>query len=274
MARVHHAFKPRHLLFGVVGLIVLLALAAPLLPLPHPNAIDLDNRLAGLGSAGHPLGTDFLGRDMLARLLDGTRTSLRVAFIATLIACTVGSGLGILAGFFGGRTDASIMRSIDLLMAFPYLIFALALVAVLGSGLQSALIAIAVVNIPFFARTVRGVTVGLRTAQYIEAASVMGQPARHIIIRHVLPNVTPTLIITFTTTFAWMLLETAGLSFLGLGAQPPQADLGTMLADGRKLMLVYPHIALLPGLLIFLIAAALNLFGDALRDRLDPREEG
>lgn len=252
-------------------LIASLAICAPILPLPHPNASDLQARLLPMFSPGHPLGTDLLGRDILSRLIWGTRVSILVALAATLIAAVCGSTIGIVAGYFGKWADSILMRGIDMLMAFPYLILALAIVAVLGPGLFNALLAIAVVNIPFFARTTRGVTLGIAKRPFIDAARVGGQNNRSILLREVLPNVLPTIVITLSTTLGWMILETAGLSFLGLGARPPNADLGSMLADGRTLMLIAPHVALLPGVVILLLVVALNLVGDGLRDALDPR---
>ncbi|MFH1497001.1 MAG: dipeptide/oligopeptide/nickel ABC transporter permease/ATP-binding protein [Verrucomicrobiota bacterium] len=259
------------LCIGILATAAVLALAAPWLPLPDPAVTQLDQRLLPWFSDGHLLGTDLLGRDQLARLLAGLRLSLAAALAATLLALTVGSILGIVAGYKGGRTDGVIMRGIDFLMAFPYLILALAIVATLGPGLLNGLAAIAIVNIPFFARTTRGVTVGLAHQSFVEAARLSGRTHFGILRHEILPNVLPTIIVTGSTTFGWMLLETAGLSFLGLGAQAPQADLGSLLADGRQLMLVAPGVALLPGLIILILVLALNLLGDHLRDRLDPR---
>ena len=256
---------------AVAGTIIAVSLAAPLLPLPDPAATDLAGRLALPGSDGHPLGTDLLGRDILARLVWGTRTSLAVAFGATLVAATAGTLLGLVAGYARGRTDWVLMRGVDLLMAFPYLLLALAIVAALGPGLGNALAAIAIVNIPFFARTVRGATLGVAGRGFVDAARVGGRHPLGILFGHIFPNVLPVVIVTMTTTLGWMILETAGLSFLGLGAQPPQADLGSMLGDGRLLLLVKPHLALLPAAVIFALVAGLNLAGDGLRDALDPR---
>ena len=259
---------------AVIAVLVLLALAAPWLPIADPNASQLDQRLLPPLHPDAFLGTDTLGRDIFSRLIWGLRVSLLVAIAATLVAAVIGSSIGILAGYARSWFDQLAMRGIDLLMAFPYLILALAIVAILGPGLINALLAIAIVNIPFFARTARGITLGLTREPFIEAARMGGQNHLSVLFREVLPNVFPTLLITSTTTLGWMILETAGLSFLGLGAQPPTADLGSMLADGRKLMLVHPHVALLPGLLIFVLVLGLNLLGDGLRDRLDPRLRG
>jgi peptide/nickel transport system permease protein len=258
-----------------VGLIILLAvillvLAAPLLNLPDPDITKLEERLLGIGSSGHPLGTDQLGRDILSRLIWGTRVSLAVGVSATAIAAIIGSLVGIISAFYGGWLDNTLMRGIDMLMAFPYMLLALAIVAVLGPGLFNALIAISIVNIPFFARNVRGATVGLVRLEYVDAARLSGMNDFKILSAELLPNVLPVIFITISTTVGWMILETAGLSFLGLGAQPPQADLGSMLGEGRKLILTAPHVATLPGLVILVLVIGINLVGDGLRDVLDP----
>lgn len=255
----------------VAGMIVLVSLAAPLLPLPDPAATNLSGRLALPGAEGHLLGTDLLGRDILARLVWGTRTSLAVGFGATLVAATAGTLLGLVAAYVRGSTDWLLMRAVDVLMAFPYLLLALAIVAVLGPGLGNALAAIAIVNIPFFARTVRGATLAVSQQGFVDASRVNGRGPMGILFGHILPHVLPIIVVTMTTTMGWMILETAGLSFLGLGAQPPQADLGSMLGDGRLLLLVKPHLALLPGVVIFVLVVSFNLVGDGLRDALDPR---
>ena len=261
---------------AVAGLAVLVtlvaaALAAPILPLPDPDATMLDARLLPPLSAGHLLGTDHLGRDLLARLLWGARLSLAVAVVATLLSAAVGSSIGIVAGYYGGWVDTVMMRGIDTLMAFPYMLLALAIVAVLGPGLMNALIAVGIVNIPFFARTVRGATVGQAGRPYVDAARLSGFSDLRILAAEVLPNVLPTIVVTIAATVGWMILETAGLSFLGLGAQPPQADLGSMLGEGRKLFIVAPHVAAVPGLAILLLVMGINLVADGVRDALDPR---
>ncbi|MDX1607163.1 MAG: dipeptide/oligopeptide/nickel ABC transporter permease/ATP-binding protein, partial [Candidatus Competibacterales bacterium] len=255
----------------IVVLMCLIALAAPLLPLADPNATRLDARLIPPFSEGYLLGTDHLGRDILSRLIWGARVSLAVGLVATAVAAVFGSLIGIVAGFYGRWLDNVLMRGIDMLMAFPYMLLALAIVAVLGPGLLNALFAIAIVNIPFFARSVRGVTVGLVRREYIDAARLGGFSDPRILFSEILPNVLPVIIITISTTIGWMILETAGLSFLGLGAQPPQADLGSMLGEGRKLIVTAPHVATIPGLVILVLVIGINLLGDGLRDVLDPR---
>ena len=219
----------------------------------------------------HLLGTDHLGRDLLSRLLHGTRLSLAIGIAAALIAATIGSAIGIIAGYFGGRTDNIIMRGVDMLMAFPYILLALAIVAALGPGLMNALIAVAAVNVPFFARNIRGITVGLAGREFIDAARLAGMGHSRIILTELLPNVLPVIVIAMSTTVGWMILETAGLSFLGLGSQPPQADLGSMLGEARSAMISHPHTSIVPGIMIFLIVMSINLLGDGVRDALDPR---
>ncbi|UES44382.1 dipeptide/oligopeptide/nickel ABC transporter permease/ATP-binding protein [Roseibium aggregatum] len=255
----------------VLVLICLIALAAPILPLANPDVTAPADRLLPVLTEGHLLGTDHLGRDILSRLIWGTRISLAVGLSATIIAAFFGSLLGLVAGYAGGRTDTLIMRGIDMVMAFPYILLALAIVAVLGPGLLNALYAIALVNIPFFARNIRGITLGLSRREFVDAARLSGKSPVQILLLEILPNVLPVIVITMSTTVGWMILETAGLSFLGLGAQPPQADLGSMLGEGRKILFTAPHVSIIPGLMIFALVMSINLFGDGVRDILDPR---
>ena len=259
--------------FGLVVILAVIALVlvTPWLPLADPDVTELANRLHQPFSEGHFLGTDQLGRDLLSRLLWGTRVSLAVGIAATLVAAFFGSLIGLVAGYFGGRLDGSLMRGIDMLMAFPYILLALAIVAALGPGLMNALYAIAIVNIPFFARNVRGVVVTLRNREFVDAARLSGKGDARILVSEVLPNVLPVIVITMSTTVGWMILETAGLSFLGLGAQPPTADLGSILGEGRSLIINAPHVASLAGLVIFILVMSINLLGDGVRDALDPR---
>jgi peptide/nickel transport system permease protein len=255
----------------VLGIIVVLALLTPLLPLHPPNEINTANRFLRPLSEGYLLGTDHLGRDLLSRLLWGTRLSLAVGFAAALFAGLIGAAIGVMAGFYGGRTDNVTMRGIDMLMAFPYILLALAIVAVLGPGLFNALIAVAVVNIPFFARNIRGVTVGIAHREFVDAARLAGIGNTRILLTEIVPNIVPVVVIAMSTTIGWMILETAGLSFLGLGSQPPQADLGSMLGEARAAMITAPHTSIVPGAMILLIVMSVNLLGDGIRDALDPR---
>ncbi len=261
---------------AVAGLVVLVivvttALLAPVMPLADPAAQVRSDRLLPIGSEGHLLGTDHLGRDLLSRLIWGARTSLSVGVLATLIAALIGSLIGLVAGFAGRRVDSVLMRGIDVLMAFPYLLLAIGLVAVLGPGLINAMIAISVVNIPFFARAVRGTTISLVSAEYVDAARALAFSPTRILFREVLPNVLPVIIVTMSTTVGWMITETAGLSFLGLGAQPPTSDWGAMLGAGRDFITRAPHVMIVPGTAIFVVVISLNFLGDGLRDALDPR---
>ncbi|MGH1426138.1 MAG: dipeptide/oligopeptide/nickel ABC transporter permease/ATP-binding protein [Pseudooceanicola sp.] len=259
--------------FGGValGIVVILALLTPILPLQEPNVTNTANRFVKPFSAGHWLGTDHLGRDLLSRLLYGTRLSLAVGFAAAIFAATIGATIGIVAGYFGGRTDNVIMRFVDMLMAFPYILLALAIVAALGPGLTNALIAVAAVNVPFFARNIRGVTVGIAHKEFVDAARLAGLSDTRIILTEILPNVVPVIVIAMSTTIGWMILETAGLSFLGLGSQPPQADLGSMLGEARSALITNPHTSVVPGVMILIIVMGINLLGDGVRDALDPR---
>ncbi len=255
----------------VLLLLIVVCLAAPFLPLADPDLTDPANRLKRPFSEGALLGTDHLGRDLLSRLIWGTQLSLAVGFGAATIAALVGSAMGIVAGFYGGRTDGLIMRGVDMLMAFPYILLALAIVAILGPGLLNALYAVAVVNIPFFARNIRGATVAVAHREFVDAARLCGESRLKIVCSEILPNVLPVIVVATSTTIGWMILETAGLSFLGLGSQPPQADLGSMLGEGRKLLITAPHASIVPGVMIFLIVMSVNLLGDGIRDALDPR---
>ncbi|MCY4349783.1 MAG: dipeptide/oligopeptide/nickel ABC transporter permease/ATP-binding protein [Thiotrichales bacterium] len=255
------------MLLAVLGV----ALLAPALPLAHPDLTSPADRLKPPFSDGAILGTDHLGRDLLSRLVWGTRLSLAVGVAAALLAAIVGSAIGIVAGYLGGRADHLMMRGVDMLMAFPYILLALAIVAVLGPGLLNALYAVAVVNIPFFARNIRGATVAIAHREFVDAARLTGMSGLRIIGSEILPNVMPVIVIAMSTTVGWMILETAGLSFLGLGSQPPQADLGSMLGEGRKLLITAPHASVVPGVMIFVIVMSVNLLGDGVRDALDPR---
>lgn len=258
----------------IVLAIVVLALAAPILPLQDPIKPSFGQRLAPPFTAGHLLGTDQLGRDLLSRLIWGARVSLAVGVFSALLACTVGSLVGLLSGFLSGVTDAVLMRVIDVMLAFPYVLLAIALVAALGPGLINAMIAIAVVNISFYARNIRGNVISVRGQPYIDAARASGASQWRLVRQHVFPNVVPALLVLLSLNVGWMITETAGLSFLGLGAQPPQADWGSMLGDGRQFITVAYHVATIPGLAIMALVLALNTMGDTLRDLLDPRIRG
>lgn len=255
----------------IFGFIVIVALLAPVLPLPDPDITDQPNRLLLPLTDGHLLGTDHLGRDILSRLIWGTQISLLVGISATALAAVFGSLIGLVAGYARGLTDGILMRFIDMLMAFPYILLAIAIVAALGPGLLNALYAISIVNIPFFARNIRGVTVSIRNREFVDAARLSGKGHIAILFTEVLPNVLPVIVITMSTTVGWMILETAGLSFLGLGAQPPTSDLGSMLGQARAQLFTAPHASVIPGVMILILVMSINLLGDGVRDVLDPR---
>jgi peptide/nickel transport system permease protein len=248
-----------------------LALAAPWLPLLDPDAVDTVKRLGPPLTPGHPLGTDEFGRDLLARLVWGARVSLLAGVGTAAAAMLIGVGLGILGGFYTGWIENLVMRLTDILMAFPYILLAIAIVAGLGPGLRNAMIAIAIVGFPIYTRLVRGIVLSLREREFVEAARALGANDAVVLGRHVLPHLLSPVIVAFSLDVGAKILATAGLSFLGLGTQPPTADWGSMLATGRQFVILSPHVVLLPGLAIFVIVLALNLVGDALRDLLDPR---
>jgi peptide/nickel transport system permease protein len=261
---------------AVLGLVLVTGLAlaavlAPLLTSHDPNEVDTTRRLARPLTSGHPLGTDEFGRDMTARLLHGARISLAVGLAATALAALAGTLCGLVAGLGGGWIDHAIMRSIDTLMAFPYFLLAIAIIAALGPGLVNGMIAVAVVNIPFYGRIVRGTVLAVRETEYVQAARALGVSELGLAIRHVLRNCLAPIIVAVTLNVGGMITALAGLSFLGLGVQPPVSDWGSMLASSRQYINVAPHTAALPGLAIFLAVLGFNLLGDGLRDALDPR---
>jgi peptide/nickel transport system permease protein len=267
-------FRRSHAAVFGLGLVVALtlgALLAPMLTRHDPNEVDTARRLARPLSPGHPLGTDEFGRDLLSRLLHGARTSLVVGLAATALAAAAGSICGLLAGFVGRWVDQVVMRSIDTLMAFPYFLLAIAIIATLGPGLVNGMVAVAIVNIPFYGRIVRATVLAVKQTEYVEAARALGVSELRLSLTHVLRNCLAPLIVAVTLNVGGMITALAGLSFLGLGVQPPTSDWGSMLSSSRQYMNVAPHVAALPGLAIFLAVLGFNLLGDGLRDALDPR---
>ena len=261
---------------AVLGALVLLlavaaAVLAPNLPLADPDIVDTPNRLRPPLTDGHPLGTDEFGRDLLSRLVWGARVSLLAGVGTAALAMLVGVLLGVLGGYYTGWVEAIVMRLTDVLMAFPYILLAIAIVAGLGPGLRNAMVAIAIVGFPLYTRLVRGVVLSVKQLEFVEAARALGSADRTILVRHVVPQFVSPVLVTFSLDVGAKILATAGLSFLGLGTQPPTADWGSMLATGRQFVILSPHVVLLPGLAIFVIVFAVNLVGDALRDALDPR---
>jgi peptide/nickel transport system permease protein len=242
---------------------------------PHdPLKTNLGMRLKPPGTPGYLLGTDELGRDVLSRLLYGARPSIGVGFAAVGVAMLIGVPIGLLAGYFGGLLDTVVSRIVDVLLAFPYVLLAIAIVAALGPGLFNAMLAVGIAGVPYYVRIVRASALALRDQEFIQASRALGAGHGRILFRHVLPNALSSLIVAATLDVGWMITAAAGLSFLGLGAQPPQPEWGVMLSDGRQYVGVAPHLALVPGFAIFSVVLALNLVGDGLRDALDPRLRG
>ncbi|QTN00329.1 ABC transporter permease subunit [Sediminibacillus dalangtanensis] len=254
----------------IILLLLVVAAMAPVVATHDPTDQQLlDRYLAPSGD--HWLGTDELGRDIYSRIVYGTRISIQIGLIAVGISAVIGILLGGIAGYFGRWVDQVIMRVIDILMAFPSILLAIALVAVLGASLTNAMIAIGIVGVPQFARIVRSTVLSVKETEYIEAARAIGAKNNRILFQHVLPNCLAPIIVQATLSIGTAILDAAGLSFLGLGAQPPSPEWGAMLSDGRAALQTAPWVVAFPGLAIFLVVLGFNLFGDGLRDALDPR---
>jgi peptide/nickel transport system permease protein len=256
---------------GLVTAVIAAAALAPALAPHHPDHIDTARRLARPLTPAHPLGTDEFGRDLLSRLVHGARISLAVGVAATALAAVAGSLCGLLAALAGGWMDQIVMRSIDTLMAFPYFLLAVAIIAALGPGLVNGMLAVAIVNVPFYGRIVRATALSVKEREFVEAARALGVSELRLSMSHVLRNCLAPIIVAVTLNVGGMITALAGLSFLGLGVQPPTSDWGSMLASSRQYISVAPHVAALPGLAIFVTVLGFNLLGDGLRDALDPR---
>lgn len=254
----------------ILGLVLMAAIFAPILASYSPTKQAFVDQLQP-PSAEHWFGTDEFGRDIFSRVLYGARIALLVGFIADGIALFFGVIIGLIAGFLGGRWDSFLMRFTDVLLAFPYLLLALMIMAVLGPGLSKAMVAIGIVYTPHYARVVRGSVLSLREQEFVQAAKAAGSSKAWQMIRHIVPNVMAPIIVQATLLFGSAIVETAALGFLGLGAPPGEPEWGAMLANGRVYMLTAPWLALFPGLAIFITVVGLNLLGDGLRDVLDPK---
>ncbi len=267
-------FKRQPLGMAAAAFVILLiaaALLAPwLVPFDAENYFDYD-RLNEGPSLVHWLGVDSLGRDIFSRILMGTRISLAAGVFSVILGMAVGIVLGLVAGYYEGWWDRIIMRICDVLFAFPGILLAIAVVAIMGSGMSNVIIAVAIFSIPAFARLVRGNTLVLKHQTYIESAKSIGAPDRTIIFRHILPGTLSSIVVYFTLRIGTSIITAASLSFLGLGAQPPTAEWGAMLNEARADMVIAPHVAIMPSLAIFLTVLAFNLLGDGLRDALDPK---
>jgi glutathione transport system permease protein len=269
-------FRRQRLSLAAGGFVVLLAAAAVLAPAIVPydpeSYFDYD-QIDARPSAAHWFGVDALGRDIFSRVLVGARLSLSAGFVSVAAGAVVGSVLGLVAGYFGGLWDRLIMRGCDVLLAFPGILLAIGVVAVLGPGMANVIVAVAVFSVPTFARLVRGNTLALKRLTYVEAARSLGARDRTILFRHVFPGTVSVVLVYFTLRIGTSIITAASLSFLGMGAQPPTPEWGAMLSEARADMAVAPHVAIFPSLAVFLTVLAFNLLGDGLRDALDPKIE-
>ncbi|MBS1818938.1 MAG: ABC transporter permease [Acidobacteria bacterium] len=257
---------------ALVGVALLAALVGPVVTPWDPASQELALRLAA-PSLAHPFGLDELGRDILARVLAGARISFLVGLTVVTVSATVGTMLGAIAGYAGGRVDDVISRVIDILLAFPGLLLAIALVAVLGPSLVNVLFALTIIGWVGYARLVRGQVLRAREFEYVQAARALGASMTRILLKHIIPTAIPAVIVQGTLGMAGAIIGEASLSFLGLGVQPPTPSWGTMLNGGRAHILDAPHLTIFPGLAIALLVLGLNFLGDGLRDRIDPRSE-
>ncbi len=270
-----HLLKHNRLAVFSLVLILLFFLAMILAPVLTPygeNDMDLYNRLAD-PSAEHLLGTDESGRDILTRVLYGARVSLLIGVVPTLASMLLGAAMGMLAGYFGGKTDTIIMRIADVTLAFPSILLAMVIMYTLGNGIHNVALTLVLVNWAEVARVVRAETLRLRNMEYITAARMMGVPSLKIILRHILPNCLPTLIVLFTLNVPVAIMTESSLSFLGLGIQPPYASWGRMVNMGRQFLYTTPWLCFAPGLAIMLCVLAFHFLGDGLRDALDPYQQ-
>ena len=259
---------------AIVIALIAMAVLAPVLATHDPLTQDLGQRLLPPGTPGHWLGTDDFGRDIWSRIVFGARITLYIVALVALTAPVLGLLIGTIAGYFGGWVDAVLMRVTDIFLAFPRLILALALVAVLGPGIENAVLAIALTAWPPYARVARAETLTVRNSDYIAAVRLQGAGAGRIIVGHVVPMCLPSVIIRVTLDMAGVILIAAGLGFLGLGVQPPLPEWGLMISTGRKFLFEQWWVATMPGLAIFIVSLGFNLLGDGLRDVLDPRSAG
>ncbi|TYS64486.1 ABC transporter permease [Sutcliffiella horikoshii] len=254
----------------IILAVVILGALAPVLATHEPNTTNVMDKLQG-PSSEHYLGTDELGRDIFSRLLYGTKISLGIGFVSTILGAIAGVTLGIVAGYYGRWVDSLIMRICDVLLAFPGILLALAIVSVLGASTRNVIIAVAFYAVPSFARIVRGSTLSVKKLEYVDAIKAMGAKDGRIIFRHILPNIMSPIIVQATLYIASAIITASALSFLGMGTKPPTPEWGAMLSQGRAYLTQAPHITLFPGLVILLVVIGFNMMGDGLRDALDPK---
>lgn len=260
--------------FILVTIMIIMAIFAPIISPHNPNRVNLPSQRLPPGSPSHLLGTDHLGRDILSRIIWGSRISLLVGVVAVGIGILMGTFLGLMAGYFRGRIDMMIMRIIDVMICFPTLLLALGIIAILGPAMSNVMLAVGLTMTPRFARLVRSKVLSLREFEYVEAARATGMSSFRVIFKHILPNATSDLIVFATLNIGVAILVESSLSFLGLGVQPPTPTWGNIVAEGRRFLLPAPWISLFPGMIIMLTVLGLNFVGDGIRDALDPRLRG
>lgn len=264
--------KGKLIFFGTLaGILLFIAVFAEQLCPYDPYAQDL-SMAQKPPSLEHPFGTDRFGRDMLSRVIAGSTVSIYATLLLVVIVTVFGTMIGMVCGWCGGKVDSILMRICDLFLAFPSLVFALAVAGVLGGGVQNAIIALAVIGWPKFARLARGLTMAQKDSPYLMAARLSGSSTPKLIVKHILPNIIGPILVTAVLDIGTMMMELAGLSFLGLGVKPPMAEWGSMINDGRSLLQISPWMVLAPGMAIFITVMVFNLLGDTLRDYMDPKE--
>lgn len=256
----------------LVFLVILIAILAPIIATHDPYESNMTNVLQ-MPSGEHILGTDKLGRDTFSRIIYGTQTSLFMTICLVILTSTIGSLVGILSGYFGGKVEIVLMRLADIMLSFPGVILAIAIAGILGGSIINTIFALVIVSWAKYARLVRSLVIKLRNNDFIIAAKVNGTTIINILWRHILPNILPMIVITGAMDIGTMMMEIAGLSFLGFGAQPPTPEWGLMLNEGRQYIQTAPWLMIYPGLAIFIVVAIFNLWGDSLRDILDPRQD-
>lgn len=256
----------------LVFLVILIAILAPIIATHDPYESNMTNVLQ-MPSGEHILGTDKLGRDTFSRIIYGTQTSLFMTICLVILTATIGSLVGILSGYFGGKVEIVLMRLADIMLSFPGVILAIAIAGILGGSIINTIFALVIVSWAKYARLVRSLVIKLRNNDFIIATKVNGTTTINILWRHILPNILPMIVITGVMDIGTMMMEIAGLSFLGFGAQPPTPEWGLMLNEGRQYIQTAPWLMIYPGLAIFIVVAIFNLWGDSLRDILDPRQD-
>ena len=269
-------FRNRLALAGTAVLVVMLGstLLAPLIAPHDPYRMDLVNAYAPPGTPGHVLGTDNFGRDILSRLIHGSRISLFIGVVVVSIAATLGTALGLLAGYLGGAVDEFVMRAVEIFYAFPFLVLAIAVIAVFGPSIFNVMWVLGLVSWPLYARLVRAQVLALHDVEYVEAARASGMSRWRVMFRHVLPNVLTPVVVTATFGIPEAILASAALGFLGLGVQPPTPEWGAMIAEGKDFIRRAPNLILWPGLAIMVVVLGFNFVGDGLRDAFDPKGKG